>query len=286
LVRSAARGKRLFERGKRLRKASRIELPRKSSQKLDNACTKGDGVEKATTLLAMSAAVMMGNVSTVSAQGAPVTDKPGFIVLYGGAQPQRHTFIATGTQSIYDETATVSSEQHIRNGSLIQVGAGYRVQGPLAIGARFSIFGRPGTSHVTAQVPSPAFYNQPDQRERDAEDLAHTERGIHVQAMWMRAVTPRIDVALSAGPSIIRVTQDLTTTFTAPPGTRNIALVKTTEQANAIGFNGGFDGVFALSPGLGVGVFVHYLGATVDLPSAEDVKLGGVQGGLGLHLRF
>ncbi len=241
---------------------------------------------KATILLTMGALLVAAGASPAHAQGQGTPVKSGFIALYGGAQPQRRTLTVTSTQTIYDETATVSSEQPIRNGALIQVGAGYRVRGPFALGARFSIFGRPGTSHVTAQVPSPAFYNQLEQRDRDGEDLAHTERGIHVQAIWMRPVSARIDVALSAGPSVIRVTQDLTSSFTAPPGTRNITLVKTSEQANAFGFNAGFDGVYRLTPGLGIGLFVHYAGATLDLPSVADVKVGGIQGGLGLHLGF
>lgn len=241
---------------------------------------------KATTLLTMGAVLLAGSFSTAQAQSQAPPLRPGFIALYGGAQPQRHTLTATSTQPLYDETATVSSEQPIRNGSLIQVGAGYRVSGAIAIGARFSLFGRPGTSQVTALVPSPAFYNQPEERKRAGEDLAHTERGIHVQAIWMRPVTARFDVALSAGPSMIRVTQDLTSSFTVVSGTRDITLVKTTEQANAFGFNAGLDGVYRLSQGLGIGIFVHYVGATVDLPSAEGVKIGGIQGGLGLHLRF
>ncbi len=241
---------------------------------------------KATILSTMGALLMAAVASPAHAQGQEPPVKTGFIAFYVGAQPQQHTFIATATQPIYDETAIVSSEQHIRNGALFQVGAGYRVHGPFAIGARFSWFGRPGTSHVTAQVPSPAFYNQPEQRERDGADLTHTERGIHVQAIWMRTVSAKFDVALSAGPSFIRVTQDLTTTFTAPPGTRNITLVTTTEDGNAFGFNAGFDGVYRLSPRFGLGVFVYYAGATLDLPSALDVKVGGIQGGVGLHVRF
>jgi hypothetical protein len=36
----------------------------------------------------------------------------------------------------------------------------------------------------------------------------------------------------------------------------------------------------------GAGLFLRYAGASVDLPSANNVKVGGVQLGGGLRLRF
>lgn len=240
-------------------------------------------MKKATFLLTAGALLLAG---TASAQRQEPPVKNGFIAFYGGAQPQRHTLIATSTQTVYGETATVKSTQRIRNGALVQVGAGFRVAGPLAIGAGFSMFGRPGTSIVEAQIPHPAFYDQPKTVVADAAEVAHTERGIHFKATWMSRVSDRIDVALSAGPSMIRLRQELTARVSVAPPTQNITLVKTTEEANALGFNAGFDATYGLSPGAGVGIFVQYAGATVDLPSAVGVKVGGIQGGLGLHLRF
>jgi hypothetical protein len=36
----------------------------------------------------------------------------------------------------------------------------------------------------------------------------------------------------------------------------------------------------------GVGAFIRYAGATVDLPSVSDLKVGGFQIGGGLRVRF
>jgi hypothetical protein len=37
---------------------------------------------------------------------------------------------------------------------------------------------------------------------------------------------------------------------------------------------------------LGLGVFLRYAGATVDLPAASGIKVGGLRTGVGFHVRF
>jgi len=39
-------------------------------------------------------------------------------------------------------------------------------------------------------------------------------------------------------------------------------------------------------PNYGAGVFLRYAGATIELPSAGNVKVGGLQLGIGARLRF
>ena len=98
-------------------------------------------------------------------------------------------------------------------------------------------------------------------------------------------VTNKIDIALSAGPSIIHVSQQLAT-GTVPAGTQNLTASFNEETANAFGVNLGFDAAYMFTPRLGAGLFVQYAGGSVDLPSAKGVKAGGVQTGLGLRARF
>ena len=58
------------------------------------------------------------------------------------------------------------------------------------------------------------------------------------------------------------------------------------ETGTAKGVHVGGDLARAFSDRFGVGVFVRYVAASVDLPSAAGVKVGGVQAGGGLRIRF
>src|SRR5581483_11748705 len=80
---------------------------------------------------------------------------PAFLTVGVGAQPQRRTLTAADSFSLYDETATIAAVERIRNGALIEIGGGRRISERLAIGAVFSMFGRPGSGSLTASIPDP-----------------------------------------------------------------------------------------------------------------------------------
>jgi hypothetical protein len=46
------------------------------------------------------------------------------------------------------------------------------------------------------------------------------------------------------------------------------------------------DGNYLITPTFGLGVYLRYAGASVDLPSQSGVKVGGFQAGGGLRIRF
>jgi len=202
-----------------------------------------------------------------------------------GAQPQRHTINASGSFSLYDETATVAAVQQIKNGALFEFGGGVPLTARFAVGAAFSTFGRPGSGSWTASVPDPIFYSRPTSAGGDTGDLAHSERALHLQALWLSRVSPRFDIALSAGPSLIRVSQEIATA-TIASGTQTVSVARTTESATAFGFNAGVQGNYMFAPRYGVGVFVGYAGGSLDLPDATDVTVGGIRTGLALQARF
>jgi hypothetical protein len=219
------------------------------------------------------------------AQGQTYPQQAAFINVSVGAQPQRRTLNATDSFSLYDETATTTSVQRIRNGALIDVSAGYRVMRHLAIAAGFSSFGRPGTAILTASVPDPVFYGRPKTIAADAADLKHTERAVHLQAMWFMPVTRRIDVAFSGGPSFIRVNQQVATAHVAS-GTQNVTPATIARAGTARGFNAGFQGNYLFRSQYAVGLFVGYAGGTIDLHGAENLKVGGLRTGLAVQARF
>jgi hypothetical protein len=239
-------------------------------------------VFKTTCVLAVCAAIVTAIPAAAQAQGG--SDRA-FLTFGLGAQPERHSVTASSSFPLYDETATVSAEQHISNGPLFEIGGGARVTSSLAIGAAFSTFGRPGGGTLTASVPDPIFYSRPTNVSRDASDLEHKERSIHVQALWFVPVNSRFDIALSAGPSFIHVSQELITA-SVDAGSQAVAPTRLTETGNAVGFNAGGQLNYLFTSRYGVGLFVGYAGGSVDLPHATDFKVGGFRTGLALQARF
>jgi len=208
-----------------------------------------------------------------------------FLTVGVGAQPQSHTINASGSFSLYDETATVAAVQQIRNGALFEFGGGVPLTTRFAVGAAFSTFGRPGTGSWTASIPDPIFYSRPTSAAGNASDLAHSERALHFQASWLSHVSPKFDIALSAGPSVIRVSQEIATA-TIASGTQTVAVARTTQSGTAFGFNAGFQGNYLFASHYGVGLFLGYAGGSLDLPDAKDVTVGGMRTGLALQARF
>jgi hypothetical protein len=244
----------------------------------------GDNLVKKVTLLVAMLAIWAVGARQARAQDEIV--KTGFINIDAGAQPQRQSITATSSFPLYDETATVTVAQRIRNGAVFDVSGGVRVGHNLAAGVGYSEFGRAGTGTVSALIPSPRFFNQPLTVVTDAANLDHTERSIHGRITWFVPVGDNIDVSVSGGPSFIHVVQGLATGVTVAPGTQSISVGSSTESGNAFGINGGVDGNVRLAPSYGVGLWIRYTYGKLDLPDVKGLRVGGIQGGLGFRVRF
>jgi hypothetical protein len=232
----------------------------------------------------MMLAVWAGGAYDAIAQDEIV--RTGFLNIDAGAQPQRQTITASSSFPLYDETATVTVDQRIRNGAVFDISGGMRVAHNLAAGIGFSQFGRTGTGTVLASIPNPRAYDQPLPVAKDAGDLEHTERTIHGRITWFMPVTDTIDVSVSGGPSFIHVVQGVATGVTVTPGTQSVSVANETQTGNAFGVNGGIDGNLMLTPAFGFGAWIRYTYGKLDLPDVKGLKVGGLQGGLGFRARF
>ena len=239
---------------------------------------------KKATIVVMALAAWAAGGRAARAQDELI--QSGFFNVDAGAQPQRQTITATNSFPLYDEVATVTDVQRIRNGAVFDVSGGMRIGHNLAAGVGFSQFGRSGTAAVTASIPHPAYFDRPLVVSTDANDLPHTERTIHGRITYFMPVSDGIDISVSGGPSFIHVAQGLATGLTVAPGTQSVTLGNETQSGNALGFNGGLDGNYMLRRTLGLGAWIHYTYGKLDLPDVKDFKVGGLQGGLGLRARF
>lgn len=233
-----------------------------------------------TTVLAAAA------YSEAGAQTSPAPASRGFINFNVGAQPSSRSIAKSEIRSVYGETATISSSQKIGNGSMLDFTAGYRVWHGLAVAVGFSSFSNVSDSAVVASIPHPLFFDRPATVNATQADLTHSEKGVHLQAVYFIPVTDKIDVSLAIGPSFIAVTQQLVSSVTIPAATQTVSLTVGSEEETAKGVNIGFDGNYLFTRNVGAGIFMRYAGGTVDLPSAPGLKVGGLQVGVGARIRF
>ena len=237
-----------------------------------------------TTVLGLIGAFALSGAAEARAQ-QPSPASAGFINFNVGAQPQWRTINTSESFPVYDERATVTSNQPIKNGVVFDVSGGHRVWRRVALGVGLSSFRSRGDAGVVASIPDPSFFDRPKIVTGNSSGLDRSELGVHLQAVWRTPLTGKTDVSFSAGPSFIRVSQQIATA-SLRTGTQNIDVTQKSESGTALGINVGLDGSYMFQPQLGAGVFLRYAGGSVDLPEVSNVKVGGFQGGFGLRVRF
>lgn len=228
--------------------------------------------------------LLAGGARLSQAQGP--ADTKMFASIEFGAQPTQRTATSAASFSLYDETATVTTTQPIHNGPIFGGSVGYRVNPAFGIAGGITVFkARTADATVTASIPDPLIYGNPKNVVTSATGLSHSQLGIHFQALWFHPLSDTFELVLGAGPSIVNVSHDVATASVAT-GTQNVTTAVTSQSGKAFGFNVGGEGNYKISEKTLLGVFVRYVTAKTDLDSVTDLKVGGVQAGVGLRLRF
>jgi hypothetical protein len=169
---------------------------------------------------------------------------------------------------------------------VFDISGGYRVWPDLAFAVGLWTFNGSGSAAIAASLPDPLLFGHPTIVTSSASDLKQTDIGVNLQAVWTMAITDKIDLAVSGGPSIIHVKQDLGS-ITVAPGTQNTTTsIDTQSKTTAKAGNVGVDVSYKLTTRYGVGGFIRYAGGVADLPSSPGMKVGGIQVGVGARFRF
>jgi hypothetical protein len=239
-------------------------------------------MNKITTLAVLTAGFTLAGSSIAPALAQEPTKV--FLDVNGGAQTESRTIESSTSFPLYGETAIINASQSIASGGLFDVSGGYRFLRSLGVGIGVSVFSSKGDGAIAASIPSPIAFNKPVTVTATATDLKHSEVGYHVMLVYF-AEYDKTEFAAFIGPSFFQVKQDILSA-TVPPGTQTINTATNEETASATGLNAGVNISYMFHRNYGAGVFLRYAGATADLPSAPDVKVGGFQFGLGLRLRF
>jgi hypothetical protein len=188
---------------------------------------------------------------------------------------------------LYDEDLTVTGPRKIGGGAVFDLSGGYRVWSNLAVGIGYSRFSDSSNVTVTAAVPDPLISDQPLVQQFDAGRLDHAENAVHLSAVWFWPVTDKIDVAASAGPSIFTVSDQAVTGVTVQPNTSIATGITTSKDSKTgVGINAGVDVTYLVTRKIGAGFLLRYAGASVDLPTVDSLKVGGLQVGVGARYRF
>ena len=214
----------------------------------------------------------------------------GALQLGGQEFEERVTFTA------YDEQALFEGS-HVRDRSAwsFDVGASLRVWRRLALGATYTQFTHTDLTAVTGRVPHPFFSDQFRQAPAQLLQLEHRERMTHLQILWTQPVWDRLDVTFSIGPSLVEVTQEVVTGIelseVAPPYTtiRVDAVAASDQVVNSVTGHLGVDATYMITPQIGAGYFLRYVGGSADIPTLGgdvSVDVGGVQTGGGIRVRF
>jgi Outer membrane protein beta-barrel domain len=236
-----------------------------------------------TVVMAMLVAAAAANAN---AQTQPPPASLGFVNVSFGSQPVSRDASTNQSFPLYGETATFTTVQENGSGAVFDITGGYRIRPSFGVAIGFSNFSNTTDASLASSIPNPLIFDQPLAATATVSDLEHSERGIHLQAVWFLPVSDKIDVALSVGPSFIMVSQDLVTSLDVPAGTQTGNPVVTTEKETGIGINVGFDGAYMVTRNFGAGIFLRYAGAKVDLPTVADLSVGGFQVGAGVRVRF
>jgi len=241
---------------------------------------------KTTNLALLIAGVMLGSATVAVAQ-TPPPSKHIFVDVNFGVQPSSRTFSVEAFPVVYGEVAIIRANQGVDGTGLTDVVAGYRVWNNVSVALGLTTtMASSGVAEVTGGIPHPLFYDRRVETDESVGDLNHKKRSVHISAMWTSPVTDKIDASVMAGPSYIKVFQDLINGVQIPPGTQDYIPVVDEQTATTVGFHFGGDVTYLLTPRIGLGGMIRFVKAKADLPSVPDLDIAGFQVGGGVRVRF
>lgn len=234
---------------------------------------------RTTSIIVLATGLTLAWAAGATAQTA---DPKVYVDLNVAGQTQSNTVATSSTFSLYGETGRTSSSQTVGKGLMFDGGAGYFVRKNFGVGVDVSVFTRAPIGTVSIATPDPLAFNSFTVLEASPA-LRQTEVATNIKLSYIARVTNTIDVVVSGGPSLVRLTKEIATASLVN-ATPQIGIE--TQNGTGFGAHGSLDVNYMFASRVGAGIFVRYLGAKVDLPAASGLKVGGFQGGLGLRFRL
>ena len=217
-----------------------------------------------------------------------------FISVNAASQPTKNPFTDRFDFEVNRETGTTEVDYPVSGGLLADGSVAVRLWKGLGAGVAVSRFTRDITATMTSRVPHPFFFERLREVAGEAT-VTRTEQAVHLQAVYRVALRAPFEVTLFAGPSFIRVEQDVVSAVeydeSFPFDAATFRRAQTASiSGSATGINAGADVTWMFSRYVGVGGLVRIARARVDLdfPAGRKTSLdaGGVSAGGGLRIAF
>lgn len=245
-------------------------------------------------------AATLGVAAAAPAQAQMLTwQDRGFVNFSAVLQSGPGNNTVNGSFELYEETGTYQGPWHLSGGASLDLSGGMRVWRNLAVGLGYSRLADTSPVTITALIPDRLDFDRPHEETIDVGELDHSQNVVHISAVWFWPVTDKIDVAVSAGPSIFSVKADTVTGIDVLPDTSiPTGVVVSSASESTVGIHFGVDVTYKLTqlsrriatlpgnPWVGAGLLLRYAGSSVDLPAVNSLDVGGFQAGIGLRVRF
>jgi hypothetical protein len=217
-----------------------------------------------------------------------------FVSVNGLYQPGEETFEQNASYQVYDETASATALQTVKNGGgMFDIGGGYRTKS-YGVGISYTRFKTTNPAAITASVPHPLFFDQPRTVSTTLEGLEHSEHVVHLDAYYFVPLAEKMDVAVFIGPSFFSAKQDYVTGLNAfnesgDFSTVTIPVGKGTAKDSPVGFNIGGEITYTVTPNVAGAFMLRFTRAGADFEfdgAKHSINLGNAQVGGGVRFRF
>ena len=212
--------------------------------------------------------------------GARCRRKPhSFFNVSVGGQWKEQIFTDTSTFTIYNENGAVAAAHSIGGGTLFDIGVGARVWKSLAVGIAYSTITNFNDAAISVRVPHPRHLRSVANGDRDRAgsralrecrpSAVHVDDSADEQVRASRSWQVRRSLPCGRRWRPCRRRR----TSRDPPPYNNVTITTvslTDVKDSPVGVNVGVDGTYLIRTikgiGIGVGGFVRYAGASLDLP--------------------
>ena len=158
----------------------------------------------------VAGAIALTMAASADAQTQP-TDSRVFINLNGGYQATSTDFTDTVGLRCSWRRVTLQRDMAWRPLRYSDVSGGVMLWRNLAVAVGASRFTQQDDAAVNARLPHPLFFNRDREASGTASSLRREEIAVHLQAIWMSPISSRFEIAVSGGPIVFIVDQDLVT---------------------------------------------------------------------------
>jgi hypothetical protein len=192
------------------------------------------------------------------------------------------------------ETETLTVDHGVQTAFGFNAGAAVRIIPQFWVGAQYAMAEMKPSASISAIIPHPLLFNAPRTVQGSINNVAHSERNVHVDLMYALPVRV-VDIKVMGGPTFFNLKQDFVSgvmvneTYPFDTATFASATTKRLSEA-AVGFNAGVDISHLLTTQVGVGALIRYSRADVQFDDPDigkqTVKAGGLEVAAGLRVRF